>query len=218
MFTGIVQAVGQVSELSGSHIAILAGKCFDREDLQIGESIAINGTCLTLVPGTGGETLHFEVSPETFLRTALGDLKAGDPVNLERAMSVLGRFGGHIVQGHVDATGTLLSRRPEGGFEVLRFQAPAEYDRLLIDKGSIAVDGVSLTVVDPEDGAFDVWAIPHTLESTNLGSLSSGSRVNFEFDVLAKYVEKLVASRLAGGGAGSQELGAPRNDRSLPQT
>ena len=197
MFTGIVQSLGRVVSRTGSELVVSAGSTFAPDPLQTGESIAVNGVCLTLLPGSESESMRFEVSPETFARTSLGTLRDGSAVNLERAMSVSGRLGGHIVQGHVDASGILVSRRSEGEFQVLRFQAPPEYDRLLIDKGSIAVDGVSLTVVRPENGVFDVWLVPHTLDNTNLGSLAPGDSVNLEFDVLGKYVEKLLTSSLA---------------------
>lgn len=191
MFTGIVQAVGRVSKLDGGVLTLDAPTSFVDGTLEIGESIAVNGCCLTLVSEEGG--LRFDLSPETLARTSLGDVRPGSKVNMERAMQAGARFGGHIVQGHVDATGTLVSIRPEGNSVVYRFQAPAEYDRYLIDKGSVTIDGISLTVVHPDAGAFDVWVIPHTLQETHLGELQPGSRVNLEFDVIARYVEKLLA-------------------------
>lgn len=194
MFTGIVQARGRVSAREGSNLVISANDGFALDSLQTGESIAVNGTCLTLLPGSTPDAMRFEASPETFARTSVGSLQVGSPVNLERAMSASDRFGGHIVQGHVDAVGTFVSRRAEGEFEVLRFQVPLEYDRYLIDKGSVAIDGVSLTVVGPDQAAFDVWLIPHTLRNTNLSELMPGASVNLEFDLIAKYVEKLVTS------------------------
>jgi riboflavin synthase len=216
MFTGIVQSLGRVASQEGPLLVIEPGQGFEAEGLRTGESIAVNGACLTVIGDESGPMLHFEVSPETFARTSLGCLSVGDPVNLERAMAVTGRLGGHIVQGHVDATGVFESRRSEGEFEVLRFRVPPEFDRYLIDKGSIAIDGVSLTVVQPEQGAFDVWAIPHTLANTNLGSLSEGAKVNLEFDVLAKYVEKLVMSQLASLGPTHAASLAPDSPASLP--
>lgn len=188
MFTGIIEAVGEVREISGDGVALFA----PYSDLVIGESVAINGCCLTVV---GADPVRFDVSPETWRRTALGTLRPGDPVNLERAMPANGRFGGHIVQGHVDATGTIATLEAASAnraFAVLRVEAPREYGRYLIDKGSVAVDGISLTVVAPEKGSFEVHLIPHTLAHTNLHAKKAGDLVNLEFDLLAKYVERLL--------------------------
>lgn len=191
MFTGIVERVGTVVAISPSRLTVaLEG---GPADWQMGESVAVNGCCLTVVSTDGG--LSFDVSPETLSRTALGDLVPGAPVNLERAMMAGGRFGGHFVQGHVDATGAVVSMMPEGNSTVLVIQAPPEYDRYLIDKGSVTVDGISLTVVSPDRGAFRAWIIPHTLEETNLRARKPGDRVNLEFDVLARYLEKLALAR-----------------------
>ena len=189
MFTGIVQAVGRLGESEPQVLWVHAPDAWPGEPFQIGESVAISGCCLTVTPHDRGlEWLRFDVTEETLRRTSLGERKAGDPVNLERAMRASDRFGGHIVQGHVDGVGRFLGS--EG--ERYRFQAPAEGARFLIDKGSISIEGVSLTVVDPEGDRFDVWLIPHTLEVTNLGSLRPGDAVNFEYDVLAKHVEALL--------------------------
>ncbi|AIE85372.1 riboflavin synthase [Fimbriimonas ginsengisoli] len=190
MFTGIVQAVGQVRAVEAAALVVDAPPSFGRGGFDLGESVAVNGCCLTVIASDG--PLTFDVSPETWRRTSLACLRSSDPVNLERAMSADGRFGGHIVQGHVDATGGIVSLSAQGEFTVLRVQAPAEYDRYLIDKGSITVDGISLTVVEPKEGAFDVWLVPHTLSNTNLHARRPGDGVNLEFDVIAKYVEKLV--------------------------
>lgn len=196
MFTGIVQAVGVVRSIQGAELRVVAPDTFAPDGFELGESIAVNGVCLTVVFSDG--VLAFDVSPESFARTSLGDLETGSPVNLERAMSAGGRFGGHVVQGHVDAAGTVVSIEPQGEFVVIRFQAPAEYDRYLIDKGSVTIDGISLTVVEPKNGAFDVWLVPHTLQNTNLHAKRPGDRVNMEFDVIAKYVEKLLAAAPRG--------------------
>lgn len=196
MFTGIVESLGEVVTLDGSRLEVRPEPHFAPEGFEEGESVAINGCCLTVIPGEG---LRFDLSPETFARTSLGRLRPGAKVNLERATRAGGRLGGHIVQGHVDATGTFEGSAPEGNSVVMRFRAPEGYGRYLIDKGSVAVEGVSLTVVRPEGDAFEVWVIPHTLERTNLGSLVPGERVNLEFDVLAKYVERLLEARLAAG-------------------
>jgi riboflavin synthase len=192
MFTGIIEAVGRVASREGSKLTISADASFGSDPLKAGESISVDGVCLTLLPGSSAEALAFEVSPETFGRSSLGVLIPGAQVNLERAVRASDRLGGHIVQGHVDCVGKCLGQRDEGEFQVQEFQAPSEYAKYLIDKGSVAVQGVSLTVVRPNGGKFEVWLVPHTLENTSLRQLKPGSIVNLEFDVLAKYVEKLL--------------------------
>lgn len=187
MFTGIIEATGRVLALTGARLVIAAPFA---HAVAVGESVAVNGCCLTAI--AMGPDLAFDLSAETLTRTALGSLSTGDAVNLERAMRADGRFGGHIVQGHVDATGEVISAAPVEGATVVRFRVPAGFQRYLIDKGSIAVDGVALTVVSPTGPEFDAWIIPHTLTETNLGDRRPGDRVNLEFDVLAKYVERLM--------------------------
>jgi riboflavin synthase len=189
VFTGIVEALGWVRSLQGGRLIVEPD--VPLEGLQAGESVAINGCCLTAVEDR--MPLLFDLSPETLARTSLGDLVPGSVVNVERAMKADGRFGGHLVQGHVDAAGTVVSVIPSGNSVVYRFQAPTGFGRYLIDKGSVAVDGISLTVVSPKADQFDVWVIPHTLERTNLGTRVPGDRVNLEFDMVAKYIERLVA-------------------------
>ena len=164
-------------------------------DCETGASIAVNGVCLTVVQrsaaGTDGRTfeLAFDLSPETLERSTLGELRAGDPVNLERPVTLLTRLGGHMVQGHVDGVGSLLEvREVEGGAEML-FRLPGELARYVIEKGSIAVDGVSLTVTRVEAEGFGVALIPHTLAVTTLGTRQPGDHVNIELDIVAKYVE-----------------------------
>jgi riboflavin synthase len=191
VFTGIVQAVGEVVLIEGSKLAVIADLATPDDPIRAGESIAVNGCCLTALRDV---SMEFDLSPETLQRTALSDFRPGSKVNLERAMRASDRFGGHIVQGHVDAVGELRTMLRDGDFTVFRFQSGEEFDRYLIDKGSIAVDGVSLTVVNPFEGEFDVWVVPHTISHTNLGSRRPGNRVNLEFDVLAKHVEKLLVS------------------------
>ena len=193
MFTGIVESLGGAVSLADGRLEIRPEPHFAPEGFAEGESVAVNGCCLTVLPGEG---LRFDLSPETLDRTSLGALAPGSRVNLERAMVAGGRLGGHVVQGHVDATGVFEGATPEGNSVVMRFRAPEGTGRYLIDKGSIAIEGVSLTVVRPVGDAFEVWVIPHTLERTNLGSLRPGDRVNLEFDVLAKYVERLLEARL----------------------
>lgn len=205
MFTGIVESLGEVVSLHEGRLEVRAEPHFAPEGFDEGESVAVNGCCLTVLPGDG---LRFDLSPETLARTSLGDLLPGSQVNLERAMIAGGRLGGHVVQGHVDTAGSFEAATPEGNSVVMRFRAPGGYGKYLIDKGSVTIEGVSLTVVRPEGDSFEVWVIPHTLEKTNLGSLKPGDRVNLEFDVLAKYVERLLEARLS--------LLAPSNE-SLPQ-
>lgn len=163
------------------------------DPFRIGESVAVNGCCLTVVSSKGDDAA-FDLSEETLVRTNLGGLHEGFTVNVERAMKPTDRFGGHIVQGHVDAVGELVSRQASETGEVFRFRTPPDGDVLLIDKGSIAIEGISLTVVQPRDGEFDVWVIPHTLSQTTLGGMQPGAQVNLEYDVVAKYVQRLVRS------------------------
>ncbi len=192
MFTGIVEATGVVRSIGDGLLILDAPASFGAEPFVIGESIAVNGCCLTVVDSEDG--LRFDLSPETMVRTSLGDAVCGTVVNLERAMKPSDRFGGHIVQGHVDGTGIYVGAEVIGNSTVMTIQAPPQADRYLIDKGSITVDGISLTVVEPHSGMFTVWLIPQTLRETNLGERNPGDRVNLEFDVIAKYVEKMVTS------------------------
>lgn len=165
-----------------------------RDGLAIGDSIAINGCCLTVV-ALGSASADFEAGPETLERTNLGRLKEGDRVNLERALRADGRLGGHIVQGHIDGTGKVLSRTRDGEWETVWFEV-ASLTRYLVPKGSIAIDGVSLTVCEVTDRAISVMLIPHTLSVTTLGLRTPGDTVNIETDVLGKYVAKLVEAYL----------------------
>lgn len=180
VFTGIVQAVGVVRSMSGARLVLDAPDAWPGEEWVVGESLAVDGCCLTVVSHADG--LAFDLSDETLARTTLGYFTSGKRVNLERAMKAGDRLGGHIVQGHVDTVGALLSRN--GNF---RFEVDPKWSRHLVDKGSVTIDGVSLTVVQPEGGKFSCALIPHTLEVTTLGSAKPGDRVNVEFDVLAKY-------------------------------
>jgi riboflavin synthase len=192
LFTGIIEALGRVRSLADGLLIVALDEPLGPDAVNEGESIAINGCCLTVVAPLEPLALRFELSPETLARTSLGQLSSGNRVNIERAMRADGRFGGHIVQGHVDSTATLVSATPSGNSTVFRFQAPAGGGKYLIDKGSITVDGISLTVVEPRGDEFDVWVIPHTLQVTNLGERKPGDRVNLEYDALARYVEKLL--------------------------
>ena len=196
MFTGLVEEVGRVSSLAGGEmlrLRVSAGRV--SEGTRAGDSVCVNGACLT-VGEVDGKTLTFFAMPETLRRTALGDLAAGSPVNLERAISAGSRFGGHIVQGHVDGVGEALGVRPEGDAEIWEFGAPEAVLRYCVEKGSICVDGISLTVVSLGEGTFTVSILPQTRANTNLGELRVGSRVNLEADVIGKYVERLLWPRL----------------------
>jgi len=196
MFTGLIEAVGTVKVLEprGNDAARLVVEAPFAAELALGESVAVNGCCLTV---TGKDTgVAFDLLVETLDRTNLGALKPGARVNLERALRADGRFGGHFVQGHIDTTAEVLSADPKGSDLHLMIAIPQGGTRLLIEKGSIAVNGVSLTVASLEEDRFGLWIIPHTLQETNLGDLKRGSRVNLEYDLLAKYAERqLVAAR-----------------------
>jgi riboflavin synthase len=193
LFTGIIQDVGRFQRISvrGPGRRLEVATALDTSRFELGESVAVNGVCLTVTAVRPGG-IEADVSPETLTRSNLGDLRAGAAVNLERALRPIDRLGGHFVLGHVDATGRLASRRPEGEFEVLRFEAGPELLRYLVEKGSVAVDGISLTVSACAERSFSIAVIPHTLEKTNLPGRRPGDRVNIEVDVLGKYVEKLL--------------------------
>ncbi|MFE1783194.1 riboflavin synthase [Streptomyces sp. NPDC059506] len=194
MFTGIVEELGEVvavEELADSSRFRLRGPLVT-QDARHGDSIAVNGVCLTVVETAGGE-FTADVMAETLERSSLGALRPGSRVNLERAMALGGRLGGHIVQGHVDGTGTVLERVPGEQWEVVRVSLPAGLARYVVEKGSITVDGVSLTVVEAGADSFTVSLIPTTLALTTLGLKQPGDPVNLEADVLAKHVERLLA-------------------------
>lgn len=195
MFTGIVEEVGVVAKISETAMTIRASKV--TEDLKLGDSIAVNGACLTAVSfsesgGNGVNEFSVDLSPETMRRTALGALSQGSLVNLERALLVSDRMGGHIVQGHVDGTGRVMSVKPEGDSVVFRIRIPKRLSRYIVEKGFVAVDGISLTVVKRGASSFTLAVIPYTSNNTNLAALSVGDRVNLEADILAKYVESLL--------------------------
>lgn len=185
MFTGLVKEVGTVVSLDGGRLVIESALAAD-----LGDSIAINGTCLTVV-AHANDTLAFDAVPETLSRTSLGDLETGSRVNLEPALRAGDPLGGHYMQGHVDGVGSVRAVTPEGDGKRIAFASPPELLRYVVEKGSIAVDGVSLTVADLDDEGFTVSLIPETLDRTTLGSVAPGRVVNLEVDVLAKYVEKL---------------------------
>ena len=192
MFTGLVESLGTVTRTAETG----AGRRLTVRDamgpgLVIGESVAVNGACLTVVE-MHGDAFDFEVGPETLLKTNLGGLVVGDRVNLERSLKVGDRLGGHFVQGHVDAVGSIERRERNGDWEDVWFRCPADLTRLMVPKGSIAVDGISLTLVNVEGERFSVMLIPHTQAVTTLGSKKPGDPVNLEADMLAKHVAKLL--------------------------
>ncbi|MTE18133.1 riboflavin synthase [Streptomyces sp. TRM43335] len=202
MFTGIVEELGEVvavEELADASRFRLRGPRVT-EDAKHGDSIAVNGVCLTVVETADGE-FTADVMAETLKRSGLGALVPGDRVNLERPMALGGRLGGHLVQGHVDGTGTIIERVPGENWEVVRISAPDGLARYIVEKGSITVDGVSLTVVEAGEEDFTVSLIPTTLALTTLGVKGVGDPVNLEVDVLAKYVERLLGHRTPEGRA-----------------
>ncbi|MCS7313866.1 MAG: riboflavin synthase [Bryobacterales bacterium] len=205
MFTGIVEETGQVESLelrsSGARLRVRCSRVL--EDAREGSSIAVNGVCLTAVE-LGANGFAADVSAETLRRSNLGELRPGALVNLERPLAASGRFGGHIVQGHVDATGELVSLEPHpAGHWWLRVRFPPGLARYIAEKGSIAVDGISLTIAAVEGSIFAAAIVPHTWRSTNLRARRPGERVNLEADILAKYLESLL--RQGRGGAGLTE-------------
>ncbi len=196
MFTGIVEATGRVARLKataeGGRLE-LSGVPFAGE-LAVGESVAVNGCCLTVVEAAG-DGVNFDLLQQTLRLTNLGDLLPGDAVNLERAMPAGGRFSGHFVQGHVDGTGEILTWESSGQDYQLTVRLPAELHRLVIPRGSITLDGISLTAADLGRDSVTAWITPHTREVTNLRQTRAGKRVNVEADMLAKYVEQLLELR-----------------------
>lgn len=196
MFTGIIETTGRVERVTsqggGARLTLAADRVLPR--LALGESIAVNGACLTVTSGSG-RRFTVDVSPETLRRTTIGALARGARVNLERALRVGDRLGGHIVQGHVDGVGKLDAITPDGDWVLYRFRAPKPIWPYLVEKGSIAVEGVSLTVFRCQDGRFQVALIPHTLRQTTLADRVPGNRVNLEADVLLKHIEALLRAR-----------------------
>ena len=190
MFTGIVEEVGQVAQLDDHRLSVRGSKVL--VDTELGDSIAVNGACVTVVSFDKGE-FSVDLAPETIRRTSLGNVNAGDWVNLERPLAVSDRLGGHIVQGHVDGTGRITSIRPEGDCIIIRITSPKRLMPYIVEKGFMAVDGISLTVVKKGASSFTVSVIPYTTENTNLKGKMAGDRVNLEVDIVAKYVESLMA-------------------------
>ncbi|MCM2418227.1 riboflavin synthase [Streptomyces sp. RKAG293] len=195
MFTGIVEELGEITaveELGDASRFRVRGPVVT-EGAKHGDSIAVNGVCLTVVDFGDGE-FTADVMAETLSRSSLGALAAGSRVNLERPMALGGRLGGHLVQGHVDGTGTIVERKPAEHWEIVKVSLPAELTRYVVEKGSITVDGISLTVVDAGPDYFTISLIPTTLALTTLGFKQPGDPVNLEVDVLAKYVERLLGA------------------------
>lgn len=185
MFTGIIEEVGAIASRNGAELRIVAKVVL--EELKVGDSIAVDGACLTAVKlFENGFTV--EVSPESFKRTTLGELKPGHAVNLERAMKANGRFDGHIVQGHVDGVGKIEGVTNQGKFSLWHFRAPEAVAQYLVPKGSVTIDGISLTVVDPKGDSFSVAIIPETLRKTKLGAKGAGDAVNMEADIIGKHI------------------------------
>jgi len=196
MFTGIIQHHGVIESFerlaSGARLRL---RTDDPEPFTHGESLAVNGVCLTMLPEPGG-ILAADLSDETLSLTTLGAMQPATRVNVERALALGDRLGGHLVSGHVDAVGTLVSVENESEFAVYRWSFPREFAPLLVSKGSIAVDGISLTVVDPDNSSFGAALIPETLRMTSLGEAHPGDRVNLEFDLVAKHIRNLVSPYL----------------------
>jgi riboflavin synthase len=191
MFTGLVEALGTVRhvESDGAGRSLTIAEPRLAPELTVGDSVAVNGACLTVVT-RDAETFRFQAGPETLLRTNLGELQPGDRVNLERSLRLSDRLGGHFVQGHIDGLGHVATRERQGEWETIWFRCPAALAAQMVSKGSVAVDGISLTVVDVSADGFSVALIPHTLAHTTLGWKGPGASVNLETDLLAKYVWK----------------------------
>ncbi len=205
MFTGIVEETGSIESITPTATGIRFVVAAKRvaKDLKLGDSLAINGVCLTLVKRakkSAGARLHFDLLNETWTRTNLQFLKLGEPVNLERALAAGGRFGGHFVSGHVDGVGKIVKWERSGADHVLDVEAPAAVRRYVVQKGSICVDGISLTVSGITKKGFRLWIIPHTFEVTNLRGRKVGDAVNLEADLLGKYVDQLLERRLSSPG------------------
>jgi riboflavin synthase len=191
MFTGLIEALATVRrvDVDGAGKTLTIAEASLAGDVAVGDSVAVNGACLTVV-ARDADTFQFQAGPETLQRTNLGELVVGDRVNLERSLRLADRLGGHLVQGHVDGTGRVAERRPQGEWDLVWFTCPQLLATQLVPKGSVAVDGVSLTVVDVAGDRFSVALIPHTLERTTLGFKQPGAVVNLESDILGKYVWK----------------------------
>ncbi len=205
MFTGIVEEVGRIKAIGSGVLQVSASKVL--EDVQLGDSIAVNGICLT-VTEFSGSSFRADVMPETIRRTSLAELKIGSPVNLERALTLSSRLGGHIVSGHIDGVGRIVSLKDDKNAILMKVAADVGILHYIVEKGSVALDGISLTVAAVTDRDFTVSLIPHTRQVTNLGSKGEGSLINIENDVVGKYVEKLLQPRQDAQNAGQPESGS----------
>jgi len=201
MFTGIIETVGKVAniERQGESVRLTVAAGPIAEDVRIGDSVCINGVCLTAT-STQAPQMTFEAVYETMRKTSLGSLQIGDGVNLERSLPANGRLGGHIVQGHVDGAGRIASIRPVGNSWFVYIDAAPELMRYIVTKGSVAIDGISLTVADSADRTFSLSIIPHTWDNTTLRDKRAGDPINIECDIIGKYVEKMLGGYIAGGG------------------
>ncbi len=200
MFTGLIETLGTITSVERTKGSIrLSLRPLSDMELQVGDSVSVNGVCLTAakqIPPQGGKgDIVFDISPETMQSTNLGELKINDRVNLERALRLTDRLGGHIVTGHVDGIGSITDKRQEGEYTFYTFEAPEEISKYIIKKGSVAVDGISLTVIGFDSRSFSVAIIPHTLTATNIGDKGIGDKVNLEADIIGKYVENFLSRK-----------------------
>jgi len=207
MFTGLIESVGQVTacEKRGAAAVLTVATTLPVPEIAIGDSVAVNGACLT-VTAKGEATLTFDVSPESLASTTIESLRSGKNVNLERALRLGDRMGGHIVTGHIDCIGRLLQSSAISGNRVLEFTLPSDHSRYLVQKGSVTIDGISLTVNTVSREGFSVNIIPLTCASTTLAQLAAGDRVNIETDIIGKYVERLTSPWKSGGGLSMKTL------------
>ena len=196
MFTGLIEAIGFVSKIERrrEYTRIALSSPRDLTEFKAGDSISVNGACLTVV-GVGGKAFTVDVSKETIARTTLGELKPTDPVNLERALTPADRLGGHLVLGHVDDTATIIGRREDGGSITITFRVPEDLLLSIVEKGSVAIDGISLTVNECRGNEFSVTVIPFTSQRTTIGRKRVGDKVNIETDIIGKYVQKFLSGQ-----------------------